>query len=86
MTEAFIMDLKGLNIAESEVTAEYWHAEDERWALTIGNRSGDIYISDVHLEEGGHVYQSQISLPVYDPETGEIIGAATFGINIQSMF
>ncbi|MBL1436318.1 MAG: type IV pili methyl-accepting chemotaxis transducer N-terminal domain-containing protein [Rhodobacteraceae bacterium] len=86
VTEIFVMDTHALNVAESEVTAEYWHAEDERFALTVGNRSGDIHISDVHLEEGGHVYQSQISVPIEDPDTGELIGVMTFGINIQSMF
>ena len=86
VTEIFVMDKSGLNVAESEVTAEYWHAEDERWALTVGDRSGNIHISDVHLEEGGHVYQSQLSVPIKDPVSGALIGVMTFGINIQAMF
>ncbi len=86
ITEIFVMDQYALNVAESEITPEYWHVEDERFALTIGDRSGNIHISDVQLEEGGHIYQSQLSVPILDPDTDELIGVMTFGINIQSMF
>jgi len=45
-----------------------------------------IYVSDVHLEVGGEVYQVEVSLPINDPESGERIGVASFGVNVQSMF
>jgi len=86
VTEVFVMDLRGANVAESEPTVNYWHLEEERYQAVSRNSEDMIYVSDVHLEVGGEVYQVEVSLPINDPETSERIGVATFGVNVQSMF
>lgn len=86
VTEVFIMDLRGANVAESEPTTAYWHLEEDRYQVVSSSRADTIYISDVHLEPGGEVFQAEVALPINDPETGERIGIASFGINVQSMF
>jgi hypothetical protein len=86
VTEVFIMDLRGVNVAESEPTSQYWHIEEDRFDQIANFRDMEIYISDVHLEQDGSVYQAQVSLPIKDPETLDLIGVATFGVNVQSMF
>ncbi len=86
VTEVFIMDLRGANVAESEPTTAYWHLEEERYQAVSSSRGDAIYVSDVHVEVGGDIYQAEVSLPINDPETGERIGVASFGVNVQSMF
>ena len=85
ITEIFVMDAKGLNVAASDVTSDYWQGDEAKWQKTFGNGSGDIHISEVEYDDSTGSYQSQVSMPVKDPATGELIGAITFGINVQSL-
>ena len=39
----------------------------------------------VEFDESTGSYQSQVSMVVRDPATGKMIGAITFGINVQSL-
>ncbi|MDJ0638155.1 MAG: type IV pili methyl-accepting chemotaxis transducer N-terminal domain-containing protein [Paracoccaceae bacterium] len=85
VTEVFAMDNHGLNVAQSVETSDYWQGDEAKWQKTFGNGSGDIHISEVEFDESTGSYQSQVSMPVTDPATGEMIGAITFGINVQSL-
>ena len=71
--------------AQSVETSDYWQGDEAKWQNTFGNGSGDIHISEVEYDDSTGSYQSQISMPVTDPETGEMLGAITFGINVQSL-
>ncbi len=85
VTEVFAMDNHGLNVAQSVETSDYWQGDEAKWQKTYGNGSGDIHISEVEYDESTGSYQSQVSMPIKDPATGEMIGAITFGINVQSL-
>lgn len=85
VTEVFAMDNKGLNVAQSDATSDYWQGDEAKWKETYGNGSGDIHISEVEFDESTGAYQSQVSMAIRDPETGELIGAITFGVNVQSL-
>lgn len=85
VTEVFAMDNHGLNVAQSVETSDYWQGDEAKWQETFGNGSGDIHISEVEFDESTGSYQSQVSMPITDPATGELIGAITFGVNVQSL-
>ena len=85
VTEVFAMDNLGLNVAQSVETSDYWQGDEAKWQKTFGNGSGDIHISEVEFDESTGSYQSQVSMPITDPSNGEMIGAITFGINVQSL-
>lgn len=85
VTEVFAMDNHGLNVAQSVETSDYWQGDEAKWKQTYGNGSGDIHISEVEYDESTGSYQSQVSMPIKDPATGELIGAITFGVNVQSL-
>ena len=85
VTEVFAMDNVGLNVAQSTVTSDYWQGDEAKWQNTFGNGSGDIHISEVEYDDSTGSYQSQVSMPIKDPASGELIGAITFGINVQSL-
>lgn len=85
VTEVFAMDNRGLNVAQSVETSDYWQGDEEKWQLTYGNGSGEIHISEVEFDESTGTYQSQVSMPIKDPASGELIGAITFGVNVQSL-
>jgi hypothetical protein len=85
VTEVFAMDNLGLNVAQSVETSDYWQGDEAKWKNTFGNGSGDIHISEVEYDESTGSYQSQVSMAIKDPATGELIGAITFGVNVQSL-
>ena len=85
VTEVFAMDNRGLNVAQSVETSDFWQGDEAKWQQTYGNGSGEIHISEVEFDESTGSYQSQVSMPIYDPASGTMIGAITFGVNVQSL-
>ncbi|WP_417771182.1 hypothetical protein [Stappia sp.] len=84
-TEIFVMDAKGLNVGQSEVTSDFWQGDEAKWQETFSKGAGATHISDLEEDESTQTVQSQVSVPVVDPATGEVIGAATFGVNVEKL-
>ena len=85
VTEVFVMDYLGLNVAQSAPTSDYWQGDEAKHQKTYGVGPGALHISDIEFDDSTGFYQSQASLTISDPDTGEAIGAITFGINVQSL-
>ncbi len=85
VTEVFIMDNKGLNVAQSVETSDYWQGDEAKWQQTYSVGPNALHISEVEFDDSTGFYQSQASLAIADPATGEVIGAVTFGINVQNL-
>ncbi len=83
VTEAFIMDKRGLNVAQSAVTTDYWQGDEVHFTQSFGNGANSIYIGQVELDESSLAFQRTVSVAISDPDTAEVIGAATFGINLE---
>ena len=86
VTEVFVMDMHGLNVAMSAVTSDYWQGDEAKFTQTYAVGPGAVHISPVELDESTQTYQAQVSVSIADPDSGEVIGAVTFGINAQSFF
>lgn len=84
-TEIFVMDDKGLNVGQSNITSDYWQGDEAKWQQTYAKGPGSINISEVDEDESTQTYQSQLSLPIVDPDTGKAIGAITIGINVNAL-
>ena len=82
-TEIFVMDSRGLNVAASDTTSDYWQGDEAKWQQTFGTGGDAVHISEVELDESTQSYQSQISVSVVDPATNQPIGAATFGVSVE---
>ena len=85
VTEVFVMDNKGLNVAQSVETSDYWQGDEAKWQQTYLVGPDALHISEVEFDDSTGFYQSQASLPITDPATGEVIGAITYGINVQNL-
>lgn len=84
-TEVFVMDSKGLNVGLSDVTSDYWQGDEPKWQKTFLAGPDAIHIADVRKDESTQSYQSQVSLPVTDPESHKVIGAITVGVNVEML-
>ena len=85
MTEIFVMDSRGLNVAQSDVTSDYWQGDEAKWQDTFPNGPGALHISEIEEDESTQTFQSQVSMTVIDPDNGAAIGAITVGVNIEMM-
>lgn len=85
VTEVFIMDGKGLNVAQSVETSDYWQGDEAKWQETYLVGPDALHISEVEFDDSTGFYQSQASISIKDPATGKVIGAVTFGVNVQSL-
>ncbi|MEO0937053.1 MAG: hypothetical protein AAFY38_02750 [Pseudomonadota bacterium] len=86
ITEVFVMDARGLNVASSGVTSDYWQGDEAKFQQTFPVGADAVHVADVELDESTQAYQGQVSMTISDPATGEPIGAVTFGLNAQSFF
>jgi len=84
-TEIFVMDNKGLNVGQSDVTSDYWQGDEGKWKNTYGKGPGAIDIGEIEQDESTQAFQSQISMTVVDPSSGEPIGAVTVGVNVDEI-
>jgi hypothetical protein len=82
-TEIFVMDAKGLNVAQSDVTSDYWQGDEAKWQETFQKGAGAVHLSEVEEDESTQTFQSQVSMPVVDPADGKVIGAVTVGVNVE---
>ena len=84
-TEIFVMDAVGLNVASSDVTSDYWQGDEAKWQETFAKGPGAMHFGEIELDESTQTYQSQVSVAITDPETNAVIGAATFGVNVEML-
>lgn len=84
LTEVFVMDAQGLNVAASGITSDYWQGDEAKFQETYPNGAGAIHFGDIEFDESTNSYQAQISLTLSDPASGEAIGAMTVGVNAEA--
>lgn len=85
ITEVFIMDAHGLNVAASGLTSDMWQGDEEKFTQTYPNGADAVHFSEVELDESTQRYQAQISVTIVDPETGTPIGAMTVGVDAEAL-
>lgn len=83
ITEIFVMDNKGLNVGQSDVTSDYWQGDEAKWQKTFQAGPDAIFVDEVEKDESTQQLQVQVSVSIKDPETGNAIGAVTLGISVD---
>ena len=84
-TEIFVMDAKGLNVAQSSVTSDYWQGDEDKFSKSFGVGSDGLNLGEVEQDESTQAFQSQVSITINDPETGAPIGAVTAGVALDAL-
>ena len=85
VTEVFVMDNRGLNVAISDVTSDFWQGDEDKWQKTFLAGPGAIFIDAVELDPSTDSFQSAVSFAVTDPESGQVIGSITVGVDIDEL-
>jgi hypothetical protein len=85
ITEIFVMDAHGLNVAASSITSDMWQGDEAKFTETYAIGADAYHFSEVELDESTQTYQAQISITIVDPATGAPIGAMTVGVDAEAL-
>jgi len=81
ITEAFVMDDRGLNVGQTDGTSDMWQADEAKWQKTYPVGPATIFVDKV--EEDGGKKIAQVSVTISDKDTP--IGAITLGIDVDKL-
>ena len=84
-SEIFVMDNKGLNVGQSDVTSDYWQGDEDKWQKTYLSGTDTMVLGDREYDESSKRFLIQVSVPVFDPDNQQPIGAATIGISLVKL-
>lgn len=84
-SELFVMDAKGLNVGQSDVTSDYMQGDEGKWQKTYPVGPDAMFIDEVEFDESSKAFQSQVSATIVDPATGKPIGAITIEMNVEKL-
>ncbi|MFT4727559.1 MAG: hypothetical protein ACI9UN_002056 [Granulosicoccus sp.] len=85
MTEIFIMDDKGLNVGQSDITSDFWQGDEAKWQKTFSAAPKSMFVDEVEMDESTQRFQTQVSIAITDPDTGKNIGAVTIGVDAENL-
>ncbi len=85
ISEIFAMDARGLNVAASDVTSDYWQGDEDKFQMTFPLGPGAVHFGEVEFDESSQTYQGQVSVVIVDPANNTPIGAITIGLNAEAL-
>ena len=85
VTEAFITDNVGLNVAVSSETSDMWQGDEDKFSKVFPAGATGTFLGEVELDESTQTYQGQISIAITDPASGVVIGTLTVGVNADGL-
>src|SRR3546814_10480376 len=65
-TEIFVMDNRGLNVGQSEVTSDYWQGDEAKFQKSYEAGADAIFVDEVEMDESTQTFQSQVSMSFID--------------------
>lgn len=83
ITEIILMDNRGMNVAVSDVTSDYWQGDEAKFQETFPHGADAMHVSEIELDESSQTYQAQVSFVVIDA-VGNPVGAVTIGLNAEA--
>jgi hypothetical protein len=81
--EIFIMDNKGLNVAQTDPTLDYMQGDEAKFQKTFLVGPDAIFIDAVEPDDKINVAQANMS--IRDPKLNRTIGAITIGIAVDQL-
>lgn len=85
VTEIFVMDNKGLNVGQSDVTSDYWQGDEAKWQKTFSVGPNAVFVDKVEQDESTQKFQTQVSISIVDPASNSVIGAVTVGLDVEML-
>lgn len=82
--EAFIFDRQGLIIGMSSPTSNYDQSSEAKFNIFAEKTADAVQIADIYYDPLSSKFLSQITVPVTDPQNGDVLGALTVGLDVTA--
>ncbi len=82
-SEIFVMDNKGLNVGQSDITTDYMQGDEAKFKETFPAGADAMLIEDIVYDDSSQKFQSQISMTIKNPADGQALGVITVGIDVE---
>lgn len=82
-TEIFVMDNKGLNVGQSNISSDYWQGDEAKFQKTFPVGADAVFIDEPELRDDVQAWVVQVNLSV--SSEGQAIGAATIEVNLTEL-
>lgn len=85
ITEIIVTDSRGLNIAISDMTSDYWQGDEEKFTEVFSKPANTMHFGDINYDESTKRFQLQISVPLYTEEKHNPLGVMVFGVDVEKV-
>ena len=82
--EIFATDYRGVLVASTNKTSDYWQADEDWWQKSYDKGLGKIILKDVDFDESAGVYSVDVCLPV--KMDGKVVGIVKGVIDLSAIF
>ena len=83
LSEIFVMDRFGLNVAQSSVTSDFWQGDEAKYQRTFPEGAGALFIDEPEFNEEVGVWLTQVNLTI--DHDGTPIGVGTVEVNLSEL-
>lgn len=83
LSEIFVMDRHGLNVAQSSVTSDFWQGDEAKFQRTFPEGAGAVFIDEPEFNDDVGVWMTQVNLTI--DRNGTPIGAGTVEVNLSEL-
>ncbi len=81
ISEAFLTDMQGANVASYPATSDYWQGDEKKWQASFNDGQGKVFIGPLKIDDSTKVAAVQISAPVIDYRNErKTIGVIVIGV------
>lgn len=84
-SEIFIADARGLVVAETNKTSDYYQADEDWWVQAYHGGRGRAFHGDIEYDESAMSEAIAVYVPVMDPQTRQAIGVLKAVIDLTSI-
>jgi len=81
-TSISVMDEKGLNVAQSAITEDYWQGDEAKYQKTYAVGPQAVYIDKANFDEETQTWRAEVSLTLTEKNDKRPLGAITVEVNL----
>ena len=83
--EIFVTDAKGLNVALTNKTSDYYQADEEWWVRAYDEGRGKSFHGGIEYDESAMSEAIALYIPIMDPDTNKAIGVMKVIVDITAI-
>ncbi|MBX2832877.1 MAG: transporter substrate-binding domain-containing protein [Rhodospirillales bacterium] len=84
VAEAFVFDVYGQIIGMSRLTSDFDQSDEQQYQMVEYINRDHALIADIQFDASTRSFLSQITIPIIDPNNGQILAALTVGLDVSA--